>query len=174
MAESDPKKTSTPNTSDSTVIPAITREKIGGKLKELYDGGNPNEPIDCFFVQAFYSFRKWINEAKEQKDVEKVIEKEIEKFLQKRMKQSASDKTVHVKEEWYRVSDWWPLTYFLITDSEKEDSKFRDESDRDLEIYLNTNIRKELKDILRAADPGFSDVPIIIMRTCKYTPCSTP
>ena len=85
------------------MIPAITREKIkiGGKLKELYDGGDPNEPIDCFFVQAFYSFRKWINEAKEQKDVEKVMEKEIEKFLQKRMEQSASDKTVHVKEEWY-------------------------------------------------------------------------
>jgi hypothetical protein len=96
------------------------------------------------------------------------MEKEIEKFLQERIQQTAS--TIP-KEEWYKVSDWWPFTYFLITNSEKPGSTFREESDRELEKYLNTNIREKLQETLRAADPSFKDIPIIIMRACKYTPC---
>ena len=150
-----------------STLPLITRTQIGKLLKENYDRSKDYEPIDCFYVQAYYSFRKWIDKVQTQKNVEQEMEQVIEKTLNERM---ASEPT----EKWFKLTDWWPLTYFLDgtepPKNENGESKFRSKSDRDLEKQLDKEVREKLRENLKAGDRSFSDIPIIITRACKYTP----
>ena len=128
----------------SPVLPTITRKKIGDLLQK-YDPSKDNEPIDCFYFQGYTQ------------DTIKMasINNAVETFLRQRD-----------KEKWYRLVDWWPLTYFLDAEAGevKEGNWVRSETDRELEGHLN-DIREKLRATLRKSD---LDMPIIIMRACKY------
>ena len=87
----------------------ITREGIGNKLRGEYDNVEGTKRIDCFYIQAHYPFREWIDAAG-QRDIEQKIGEVIEKFLQERMAKLKSEK-------WSRVTDWWPLYYFMVSES---------------------------------------------------------
>lgn len=154
-------------------IPTITREKIGEILKDDYDHSKDAEPIDCFYLQAYYSIRQWIDTTKGQKEVEQEIGRVIEKLLHERnaegSKNVPKDSVVvgTLKETWSKLTGWWPLTYFLDTESKGVKDEFREYTDRYLENILNKEIRKKLREELKER---FGDVPIIITRACKYTP----
>lgn len=136
----------------SPVLPTITRKKIRDLLQK-YDPSKDNEPIDCFYFQGYTHFH--------QDDTRKMasITNAVETFL---CRQRESNN----KENWYKLVDWWPLTYFLDAEAGeiKEGGWVRSETDRELERRLN-NIREKLRASLREFD---LDIPIIIMRACKY------
>ena len=158
-------------------FPTITREEIGKKLQEKYDSSKDLEPVDCFYLQVHYSFREWIDTVKVQKEIEQKMGEVIEEFLRQRMRDGPIIKPledgdeVTITENWYKLIDWWPLTYFLDCKSHGKGSLFRPSlfSDRDVEMMIDDDVRKKLREELRAADPSFGDVPIIITRACKYT-----
>ena len=89
------------------------------------------------------------------------IIKVVEEFLQLRKRD--------YQEEWYKLIDWWPLTYFLDAEAKRitEGGSIRSETDRELERRLNNDIREKLRAKLRA-QPETPDIPIILMRACKY------
>lgn len=133
------------------VLSSITRKKIGDLLQK-YDPSKDDEPIDCFYFQGYTHFHQ---------DTIKMasITDAVETFL--RQRESNTD-----KEKWYKLVDWWPLTYFLdaVSVGVEEGGGIRSETDRELERRLN-DIREKLRATLRKFD---LDIPIIIMRACKY------
>ena len=143
-------------------FPTITREEIGNKLRSEYDNVEATKSIDCFYIQAHYFFRDWIDAAG-QRDIEQKIGEVIETFLQDRMKKIESEK-------WSRVTDWWPLYYFMVSESRSSDPQPQETDNRKQEKILNDEVRKELKKKLKEANPNFSAIPIIITRAAKYTP----
>ena len=136
-------------------LPTITRKKIGDLLQK-YDPSKDDEPIDCFWFQGYTHFNQ-------DAQIMTKIESAVEEFLYQR---NCSD-TRH--EEWYKLVDWWPLTYFFVPKTERvsEGDTFRSETDRELERRLNDHIRKKLRGKLRANTENL-DIPIILMRACKY------
>lgn len=143
---------STQDSGDQPILPTITRKKIGDLLQK-YDPSKDNEPIDCFYFQGYT----------QQDDAQKMdkITKVVERFLQQRK--------YDLQEEWYKLVDWWPLTYFLDEEAKRiiEGDNVRSETDRELERRLNDDIREKLRAKLRAC-PENLDIPIILMRACKY------
>ena len=138
----------------------ITRKGIG-KLLQDYKPDDKN-PIDCFFFQLSYPFRKWIKTLEVQESVEDAIAKIADEFF--------SSKESAVYGKWYKVDDGWPLTYFLDAQEQKKRQELSpDESWYEFEEYLNKNVRQKLREVLKEKDQSFRDLPIVIMRVCKYT-----
>ena len=139
----------------------ITRKGIG-KLLQGYSQGPDTQIINCFFLQLTYSFRKWINDLEIQRLVEEKITNITDEFLEK--------SEIKVCGRWYRVEDDCPLTYFLDAQKDDKGQKClqRNESWFDFEEYLNRNVRQKLRKELKEKDSSFRDMPVKIMRACKY------
>ena len=147
----------------------ITRKQIGERLRahnqpRLKLEGDERKscpPIDCFFLQLSYSFRKWINTLEVRESVEKKIMDITDEFLK--------SPELQVYGEWFKVDPEHncPLTYFL--DAEKhEKRKEYNKAWFDFEEYLNTNVRQKLRKQLKEKDPSFRDMPVVLMRACIY------
>ena len=92
-------------------FPTITREKIGTQLSRMYCQASRTQPIDCFYLQAFYQFHQWVDTVQTQREIEQKIGEVIEKFLRERMAKNPMSKTIEsvqvtVEEEWFKVTDW--------------------------------------------------------------------
>ena len=148
------------------IVELITRKQIGERMQNHRTQATDKEiPIDCFFLQMNYPFRKWIRTLEVQQEVEAKITDITDKFLIKGELQGYG--------KWFKVDpdDDCPLTYFLDAQEGKNREKFpqlKNEPWYEFEETLNKGVRQELRKELKEKDPSFRDMPVKLMRACMY------
>ena len=156
-------------------LSTLSRKQIGELLRPYHeprlnlegDKRNSCLPIDCFFLQLNYSFRKRTPTLEARESVEKDITDITDTFLKK--------SELKVFGDWFKVDPEynWPLTYFLDAEKDKKREKcqgFRVQCNKawfDFEEYLNTNVRQKLREQLKK-DPSLHKVSVVLMRACIY------
>ena len=144
-------------------IATINRKGIGDLLRK-YDRSKSSDsipiPIDCFFLQLSCPFLKWIDSLEKQKEIVEDITRIADNFLESK----------EIKDlkygSWFRVEDGWPLMYFL--DAHVHQTSYTKSKWFEFEEDLNTNVRQKLRKTMKEKDQSFRDMPIIIMRACRY------
>ena len=162
--------------SEAADLVTVSRKEIGERLRTYHeprlnlegDKRNSCLPIDCFFLQLNYSFRKWTDTLEARESVEKVITDITDAFLK--------SPELKVYGLWFKVDPEynWPLTYFLDAEEDKKRENcpdFRVQYHKawfDFEEHLNTNVRQKLREQLKEKDPSFHKVSVVLMRACVY------
>ena len=143
-------------------IKTINRKGIGDRLRK-YDLSKSSDgipiPNDCFFLQLSCPFRKWIESLEKQQQIEKDIASIADEFLESK----------EIKDlkygSWFKVEDCWPSTYFLDAHDRHKPPNYNKSKWFEFEEDLNRYVRQKLR---KKKDQSFRDMPIIIMRACRY------
>ena len=146
-------------------IKIINRKGIGDLLRK-YDLSKSSDsipiPIDCFFLQLSCPFRKWIESLEKQQQIEEDIARIADDFLE-------SQEIKDLKYgSWFKVEDGQPIMYFLDAHDRQKAQNYNKSKWFEFEEDLNTNVRQKLRKTMKEKDQSFRDMPIIIMRACRY------